>query len=130
MTITVLAVAVAVGIGLVLCFRRREKRIFVSGRKIFGEPEVISAFPAALDAQTTLEVLRLVGDSYGIDYRKLRPKDCLVKDLSKADSWMLDAGAEKLDSELRARFSLDLPQHPSTFTISDLLILVSQSKRK
>lgn len=124
----ILAAALVAGVVIVLFFRRREKRVFALGREALDEPHLIAVFAASLDATKLLEVLRLIGHCYEIDYRLLRPQDCFIGDLSKADSWSLDAGAEKLEANLKTKFGLDFPHEAKAFTISDLLNLITHSK--
>ena len=72
---------------------------------------------------TFVKVFDALGDAYSIDPRLIRPEDSLKK-LLDADSWVLDAGTEKMNRWLTSVGIESVSRQPST--VLDLLLLVEQ----
>jgi len=69
------------------------------------------------------------GECYGIPYAKIRPEDCIIKDYSKADSWQLDAGAERLDEALKIKFNIMVPEKLESMKVKDLVVIVTNGSK-
>ena len=79
----------------------------------------------ALDTFT--KVFHALGEAYSVDPRLIRPEDSLKK-LLDADSWVLDAGTEKLNRWLTSIGIERISDQPST--VLDLLVLVERGRRQ
>ncbi len=112
-------------------FTRIARKRVLGAREEIPDAKLAELFGAvALPSETILEILQLIGACYGITYARLRPTDCFISQLSKIDSWRLDAGAEKLEKSLQEKFGVTVPQGLRTFTILDLLKLIEGQSRQ
>jgi hypothetical protein len=75
---------------------------------------------------TFTRVFRALGEAYSLDPRLIRPDDSL-KRLLDMDSWVLDAGTEKLNRWLNSIGVEDITVKP--VTVLDLLLLVEIKHR-
>jgi len=117
------------GITAVFMFTRIARKRVLGVREKIPDAKLVELFGAvAMPPETILEILQLIGACYGIAYAQLRPTDCFISQLSKIDSWRLDAGAEKLEKSLQEKFGVTVPQGLKTFTILDLLKLIEGRK--
>lgn len=81
-----------------------------------------------LPPETILMVLKSVGTGYGINYSELRPKDDLVLQLSKVDSWRFDAGLETIQELFRERFGLSILADSTSLSILGLMKLIGPNE--
>jgi len=97
-------------------------------REEVSDAKLVNLFTeVALPPEMILAILQQIAASYGVDYTQLRPTDCFISQLSKIDSWRLDAGAEKFETWLREKFGVTIPRDLKTFTILDLLKIIAKS---
>lgn len=75
--------------------------------------------------ETFLKVYNLLGNSYHINPKLLRPSDKL-ETFFKIDSWDLDAGTEKIEEWLFKTLNIKIPT-PEIKTVLDLLIFVQKN---
>jgi hypothetical protein len=129
MTLTLLFSAVAGSAAIGYLFWQHARRGTVAGRPSLNDEDLIKQFAAAVPPRTILNVLKLVGECYGIPYAKIRPEDCLIQDYSKADSWRFDQGAERLDEALRTGFNIVVPGNLKSMKIRELVLLVANAPK-
>jgi hypothetical protein len=121
----IIGVLLLLSIAAVFMFTRIARKRVLGVREEIPDAKLVELFGAVpLPSETILEILQQIGACYGIAYAQLRPDDCFISQLSKIDSWRLDAGAEKLEKSLREKFEVTIPHGLKTFTILDLLKLV------
>jgi hypothetical protein len=119
--IALIVIAAILVFGIRAFGRRRAFR----GRTAVELAEMHHPHSSKVSFETFEQVLRAVGDAYSLDPRLLRPEDQLSK-LLNMDSWVLDAGTEKLNKWLRAAGVATAETRVST--VLDLVLLVEASK--
>lgn len=118
---------IAIAATLVLGFRFIAKRRAVGGRTPRELIELHRSIAEKVGFETFEQVYRAIGDAYSVDPRLIRSDDSLKK-LLDMDSWVLDAGTEKLNERLRALGVEEEEQRIST--VLDLLLLVEAAKTR
>ncbi len=126
----ILAVILFFGLIIVLIAPGVVARRVLGNREKLSDERLLELFnpSSRLPEETILMILKSIGSAYGIGYSKLRPNDCFVSQLSKIDSWRLDAGAEKIEGLLREKFGLAIPAEAKSFTLSNLMKLIELGK--
>jgi len=130
MTLTLLLSAVAGCAAIGYFFWQHARREIVGGRQPLNDEDLIKQFAAEVPPSAILDVLKLIGECYGIPYAKIRPDDCLMQDYSKADSWRFDLGAERLDEALRTGFNIVVPGNLKSMRIRELVLLVANAPKR
>jgi len=114
-------VCIGVSAVLVFLFRFLVKKKIESLHERVELNEIYLTVSDSISIKNFTDVFNALGDSYSIDPRVLRPEDSLSK-LDKLDSWVLGAGADKMNKWLECRGLSDFEAEPRT--IYDLLFLV------
>lgn len=84
---------------LVLLGKHMAKRKIVAGRHPLSFEELHRLTDSQVSIQTVSKVLTMLGESYGLDPRLIRPDDRL-KSFFDLDSWTLGAGTERINNWL------------------------------
>jgi hypothetical protein len=96
----VLFIALAIsGAALVAALGYVSKRKLTSNREPMGLEAIHSHVSDRVSLEVFREVLYEIGRAYSVDPKLIRPEDSM-DEFAKADSWQLDAGAEKLSQWL------------------------------
>ena len=93
---TVWIVAIAVAAVLVGAFTFLARRRAVGGRTPMNLEEIHRSVASNVTLDTFTKVFHALGEAYSVDQRLIRPEDSLKK-LLDMDSWVLDAGTDKLN---------------------------------
>lgn len=118
-TLWILVIAVAAI--LVIGFRLLGRQRAVGGRTPIDLEDMHRGFSHQVSLSTFSQVFTALGEAYSVDPRLIRPEDSLNK-LLDMDSWLLDAGTEKLNRWLNSIGIDQKAARPST--VLDLLLLV------
>jgi len=118
---TVWIVAIACAAVLVFGFRWAAKRRAFRGRAPVSLEELHRSVADRVTPEVFAQVFRALGEAYSVDPRLIRPNDSL-KTLLNMDSWVLDAGTDKLNQWLAQVGINESSRQPST--VLDLLLLV------
>lgn len=95
-------------------------------RSAYNRESMLQAYGVDVDDYDFLvRVLSVVGKSYRIDYRKLRPTDSFDGNLKHLDSWLLDFGNEKLSMAL---LDFGLSESDHLHTVKDVVTICLQKK--
>lgn len=114
-------------IAIVVFFSHRERRLFVKNR----EPASIEGMHSSIFEQVSLDVFRdvfvMLGDSYSLDPRLIRPDDSL-QDFVRHDSWRLDIGTEKFNQWLIMNGLDTEPIHAQT--VLELCRIIEEARER
>ncbi len=118
---TLWIIAIACGAVLIVAFKWLAKRRAFHGRTPISLEEIQKSVDDKVSLHTFTRVFRALGEAYSIDPRLIRPDDSL-KTLLDMDSWVLDAGTEKMNQWLAQDGIDEGARKPAT--VLDLLLLV------
>jgi hypothetical protein len=118
----VIGIAVAAGLAS-LGGRYWSRQKLLMGRQAVATGEIVKELPEDIDRTEAENVLRVIGNSFGLKPEILRLNDSFA-DLAAMDSWTLGKGQDELEQWLRANGVVSLQSKPQT--IRDLIVSILQ----
>jgi hypothetical protein len=119
-------VLIVAGVAAVLIFGYMHKRRLTMGREAIELMVIHGQVADQVSFEVLRDVLSQIGHAYSIDPRMIRPEDALER-FSDTDSWMLDAGTERLNKWLIENGLEDSPT--SAKTVLDLALLIQECRK-
>lgn len=125
----IFAALLLLGCIFIFVYKRIIRKQFFKDRKPTSLEDIYNTYVKdhKIKYETFAEVYKLLGDSYSVDPRLIRPTDPLKK-FFDIDSWDLDVGTEKMNDWLTKTLKIETPPKKEIKTVLDLLIFVETGK--